>query len=522
MGARSRIHIDLGIRGAFKVIDSNDVFEHYCKHPLPDDLQALSGVFRLNLFSGMEWKRGVIDGDFNGDPEISTQTPHALCQIVGFIGCADFEWLDEVKSARAILIPFVIVAKAGEIARCRDALRGLYASDARISLEKTSVSKTLQTAKDLGACEIRACRCPTENFADAARAAQATDSELSLLCLLREVCSGDVGSIAAALRRQGLQPDEPRFLAAGSIPFGSVTMLLGDHKTGKSTLATELAVAVARRDCDWLGFGLNTSKPGFAVYLAGEDSIESFYTRVRLMTGNAPPALLNLVPHSNCDLQSILSALEPDNVSLLVVDPARKYYVGDEDSSDAGNELLSKLEAFAAKKGCAVLLLHHLKRNAVPRNISDVPSHMRGSNVWLDRPRVILGMLRRGNETRLGIPAPNGTPLHNFRQSAMFAGERRLRRDEATHRHVVIDDGSDARRGSPDDGEAARVLAAATQLIRDGQRLTRTGANGLFKRAPAEVAGMSRATIDAAVDSLIARGDLQSDATGALSLSLGS
>jgi RecA-family ATPase len=36
-----------------------------------------------------------------------------------------------------------------------------------------------------------------------------------------------------------------------------VTLLLGNKKVGKSAIAMELAVKVAQRDSEWLGFPLN-------------------------------------------------------------------------------------------------------------------------------------------------------------------------------------------------------------------------------------------------------------------------
>ena len=71
--------------------------------------------------------------------------------------------------------------------------------------------------------------------------------------------------------RQATRRDcRPLSLVPGLIPHGVVTLLLGNKKVGKSALALELAVAVAQREKQWVGFPVDPGK-GYAVYLLGED-----------------------------------------------------------------------------------------------------------------------------------------------------------------------------------------------------------------------------------------------------------
>ncbi len=113
----------------------------------------------------------------------------------------------------------------------------------------------------------------------------------------------------------------------------------------------------------------------------------------------------------------------------------------------------------------------------------------------------------------------------------MFSGIRRLRRDEATFRHVVLStaegkepiasgsaetamDGTELITIGSNDVE--RVRAAVVGLINGGQRVTSRGRRELFKLKPLD--GISRLATRAAIERLKSDGVLRRDASGALAL----
>jgi AAA domain len=327
---------------------------------------------------------------------------------------------------------------------------------------------------DERSCEWRGA--PSDiGFAEWAEAeAERSESELSQFVQLHNICNGDLIQILTILEQHHAKPKGPQtYLVEGLIARGVVTLMLGKKGAGKTNIALELAVDTAEQQPTWLGFPLK-SNGGLVVYLYGEDSQEDVEERVRAMNGGRSPLTLRLMRYDGRKIEAIVKELGNLKVDLIVIDPARKFYEGDEDGSDAVSSFFTKIENLAHAKKAAVLVCHHLKRGSAPRDIHDVPNWMRGSQVFLDRPRTILALHRVGSKTVLGIPAPNGgDPLHNLRASIMFTGVRRLQRDEATFRHMSLDEHT---KGDPNANAPERVLAALANLIDKGATMTTSSA----------------------------------------------
>ena len=116
----------------------------------------------------------------------------------------------------------------------------------------------------------------------------------------------------------------------------------------------------------------------------------------------------------------------------------------------------------------------------------------------------------------------------------MFSGIRRLRRDEATFRHVVLGtaegkgpgnasrsaetatDGTELIAVEVGSNDVERVRAAVVSLINGGQRVTSRGKRELFKLKPLD--GISRLATRAAIERLESDGVLRRDASGAFAL----
>ncbi|MBM3618832.1 MAG: hypothetical protein FJX23_09885, partial [Alphaproteobacteria bacterium] len=118
-------------------------------------------------------------------------------------------------------------------------------------------------------------------------------------------------------------------------------------------------------------------------------------------------------------------------VSLVVIDPARKYLTGDEDDASVVSEFFEAIEEFAINRNAAMVVVHHLAKGAKPTHVSDIYDLLRGSQVFIDRPRVVIGMYREGPYVVAGLSKNNIPP-----QLGMVQGERIFARD-AEHLELV-------------------------------------------------------------------------------------
>jgi hypothetical protein len=158
-------------------------------------------------------------------------------------------------------------------------------------------------------------------------------------------------------------------------------------------------------------------------------------------------------------------------------------------------------------------VLHHLKRG-VATSMADVPRLLRGSQVFFDRPRVTLALLRRaGKPSEFGIGRLAGIIIGNV--SGLFEGTRMLNFDPETHRHNQVEEGEQPG-AAVADAVHDTVYAVVKRLVDKGERVTRSDSRELFTFPEPELENLSRAKQRGAVKALIAAGRLGVDEDGAL------
>lgn len=225
------------------------------------------------------------------------------------------------------------------------------------------------------------------------------------------------------------------FLVEGWIPKGAVTVIGASGGTGKSSLAHNLAVKAAMDYApgtpapSWLGSKVNVDAcKGIVVYLSGEDGPAIVHARAKVFdpTGQAHRLMVLRTDFGDdANLAQFLKRLHKlPQVPLVVIDPARKYLTGDENDASVVSDFFEAIEEFAINRNAAVVVVHHLAKGARPQHVSDIYDLLRGSQVFIDRPRVVIGMYREGPYVVAGLSKNNIPP-----QLGMVQGERVFARD---------------------------------------------------------------------------------------------
>jgi hypothetical protein len=327
-------------------------------------------------------------------------------------------------------------------------------------------------------------------------------------------------------RWEATAPEKPEPLVPGLIYRGALHLFLAPAKTGKSSSLLELATKVASRlapempPATWWGVRIERSRePPTVVFWVGEEHPAEVARRRRaLMSAGFDGNRLQAMRGGRPELLAYLKRFDdlrtaPPAPALMIIDTARVFLDGTEDGSDSINAFLDPARLFAERTDCAVIISHHLGKNARPRSLKEVQESVRGSQVWLDRPRVILGMYRSGGITRAGVCDGNFAELAKNISRPFVVHEDTCQLlpapDQPPH-SGASPSGKPAAimaRPAPSD-DAARALAAVAAFNRQGVRVTRTGKHGPFERGAPELAGMARVAVRAAVDALVSSGAL--------------
>lgn len=237
------------------------------------------------------------------------------------------------------------------------------------------------------------------------------------------LCARDIELFdrTGATRKEGSE-ETFEFIVQGLIPRGAVTLIAAPGGTGKSSISHQLCV-LASIDYKpdepkplWLGQPINTEFcKGICVYFSGEDGPAIVNARAEMFDPEKRSTRLQLHRTEFADKEMTFSQYlnglrKMPDVPIVVIDPARKYLTGDENDADVVSEFFEAIDEFAIRKKAAVLVVHHLQKGAKPKNARECLDELRGSQVFIDRPRVVVGMCRVGPNVQIGLAKCNIPP----------------------------------------------------------------------------------------------------------------
>ncbi len=262
------------------------------------------------------------------------------------------------------------------------------------------------------------------------------------------------------------------FVVPGYIPRGAVSLLAAAGGTGKSSVAHMLCVMSSidyRPDEEapvWLGQTLNPEvTKGICVYFSGEDGPAIINARGQLFDpeGRAQRLQFHRTEFQDQEMSFgdyLRGLMKMPDVSIVVIDPARKYLNGDENDADVVSEFFEAIEEFAIRKNCAMLVVHHLQKGANPQSVREVRDELRGSQVFIDRPRCILGMYRDDKHTVMGVAKTNIPP-----NLGMVLDERKFTRNPKNLRLIWLPE--ETKKAFLEEDELQRLEAEEFQKLAD-------------------------------------------------------
>lgn len=240
----------------------------------------------------------------------------------------------------------------------------------------------------------------------------------------RPVAKRQLLSPAADL--EGVTPKPRTWVVPDMIPAGAVTLLSGDGGVGKSTLALQLAVAVAT-GTEWLGL---KAARGSVVLLSAEDDRDELHRRLIATCAEQAVTLADLtdlyfmaaagedlllaIPEtaSNAVRPTALYRQFSGEVShltprLVIIDTAADVFGGNENDRAQVRSFLTLLRSLCRLSDTAVLLLAHpsVAAMATGRGVS-------GSTAWANSCRSLLYLSNRAGNRELNLQKSNYAPVN--------------------------------------------------------------------------------------------------------------
>lgn len=157
-------------------------------------------------------------------------------------------------------------------------------------------------------------------------------------------------------------PEEIAYVWEDTLPKGGLSLLVAKPKVGKSTLARNLALRVARGDAEFLVRKIPA--PGPVVYLALEEKRSEVRRHFERMGATEElPILIHIGSAPEEALQELRTAIVNSRAILAIVDPLQRLArVSDLNDYAQVSLALEPLMQIARDTGCHIMLVHHANK----------------------------------------------------------------------------------------------------------------------------------------------------------------
>lgn len=195
-------------------------------------------------------------------------------------------------------------------------------------------------------------------------------------------------------------------------PEVGLVSLVGSSDTGKSTFLRQLALTLALKIDDFVGYKVKAKKPNI-IYVSTED--DAISTSINLKKQTEGLSKLYKINHEDLnhikfifdgdDMDSdsiedrLNSILETTEVQLVIVDAFTDLFGYDINSSTAVRNFFREFSKIAKKHNCLILFLHHTGKGKDKASVSK--DNVLGSQAFEAKMRVLLELRKHPNNEDL-------------------------------------------------------------------------------------------------------------------------
>ncbi|MBL7717687.1 MAG: AAA family ATPase [Flavipsychrobacter sp.] len=199
-----------------------------------------------------------------------------------------------------------------------------------------------------------------------------------------------------------------------------IAVLAGASDCGKSTLARQLAIAIATRQNEFLGHAFHV-KHGRVCYIATEDEqygTKEVLGKVFTGLGIEPVDAVHFLFDSENAIKDVQEFLKENKVDALVFDTWSDGFRGNPNNWVDIRANLEPYQHLATQHGCAVILLHHNVKNSEKREPDK--NKLNGSQAIEAKARSVLELRVGDNSSERLLTITKGNLVsHDLKQKSI-------------------------------------------------------------------------------------------------------
>ena len=194
-----------------------------------------------------------------------------------------------------------------------------------------------------------------------------TDDSINEFYIKQQKTQQDMVNGFSLINMADVVPVEVQWLWYPYIPFGKITLLLGDPGCGKTTFILALAASLTIGE----GFpgGPHEGPPANVIYQTAEDGLADTI-KPRLLSFGANCALIDVIEDNTqplaLDDERIEKAIRTTNAKLFVLDPLQAF-LGAKVDMHRANEvrpIFTRLAGIVERTNCACVIIGHMNKSS--------------------------------------------------------------------------------------------------------------------------------------------------------------